>query len=128
MKLSEYQITFTLNIASLIEYANYLSIGLTFGEANRPQSMQLLNYYGYIIKESEGALILMKVKRTSHTLNSKHNERLAVDFNFFIAGKLTYNKDKLQKLGDFWESLHSKNRWGGNFKSFIDTPHFEMNL
>ena len=28
----------------------------------------------------------------------------------------------------FGESLHPKNRWGGNFKSLVDCPHFERNV
>ena len=110
MKLSENQIIFSLNIADLIHYANSLSIGLTFGDAYRPLYLQ--KHYLATGK--------------SKTMNSMHLKRLAVDFNFFINGKLTYKKDDLQALGDFWESLHKKNRWGGNFKRFTDTPHFEM--
>ena len=64
----------------------------------------------------------------SKTLNSNHIKRLAVDFNFFINGKLVYDKHKLAELGKFWESLNTKNIWGGNFKSFTDTPHFERNV
>ncbi len=61
-------------------------------------------------------------------MNSQHLKRLAHDFNFFIDGKLTYDKAKLQKLGDYWESLHELNRAGMNFKNFLDVPHFQMNL
>ncbi len=110
MKLSEKQIIFSLNIADLIHFANSAGVGLTFGEAYRTMYQQ------------KKYLATGKSK----TLNSKHLKRLAVDFNFFIDGKLTYDKDTLQSLGDFWESLHPGNRWGGNFKSFTDTPHFEM--
>lgn len=112
MKLSDNQIIFSLNVADLIHFANSRSIGLTFGEAYRTTYQQ------------------KEYLRTgkSKTLNSNHLKRLAVDFNFFIAGQLIYDKDALQCLGDFWESLHPKNRWGGNFKSFKDTPHFEMNV
>lgn len=112
MKLSEKQIIFSLNVADLIHYANSKSIGLTFGDAYRHPYLQK-----YYIDTGK-----------SKTMNSKHLKRLAVDFNFFINGKLTYNKSDLKCLGDYWESLHPKNRWGGNFKNFTDTPHFEMNI
>lgn len=113
MKLSENQMVFTLNIANLINFANSESIGLTFGDAYRP--IELQKHYFAINK--------------SKTLKSNHLKRLAVDFNFFINGQLTYDKKELQKLGDFWESLHKNNRWGGNFSgTFIDTPHFEMRV
>ena len=110
MKLSDKQQLFTKNISSLIAYADLLGIGLTFGHAYRDLETQKR-----LVKEGK-----------SKTLNSYHLKRLAVDFNFFINGKLTYDKHKLAELGRFWEDLHPDNRWGGNFKSFLDTPHFEM--
>ena len=61
----------------------------------------------------------------SKTMNSKHLQKLAIDLNFFKPnGDLTYNKEELQWIGDFWESLSDKNKWGGNWESFVDTPHF----
>jgi len=128
MKLSENQIIFSLNVADLIHFANNRSIGLTFGEGYRTKDQQKLYYYGYTLKVKNSVLDLIKGRVKSKTLNSKHLKRLAVDFNFFICGKLTYDKETLQCLGDFWESLHPKNRWGGNFKNFKDVPHFEMNI
>ena len=126
MSLSEKQQIFTKNIASLIVYADLLGIGLTFGEAQRTESQVLLNFYGYIVvKGGILGIQLKKSKKLSNTLNSQHLKRLAVDFNFFINGKLTYDKHKLAELGKFWEGLHPDNRWGGNW-NFTDTPHFEM--
>jgi len=110
MKLSEKQQIFTENVGKLIEYAYSKEIRLTFGHAWRDLETQ--------------KRLLADGK--SKTLKSKHLDRLAVDFNFFINGKLTYDKNKLTELGKYWESLHESNKWGGNFKSFLDTPHFEM--
>jgi hypothetical protein len=110
MKLSEQQRIFTLNISKLIEYAYSIDIELTFGHAWRDLETQKR-----LVQQGK-----------SKTMNSYHQKRLAVDFNFFINGKLTYNKHKICALGEYWESLHELNRWGGNFKSFTDTPHFEM--
>lgn len=126
MKLSQKQQIFTTNIGKLIAYAYTCEIGLTFGEAHRTNSQILLNFYGYVVKVVAGSVILQKSRKLSKTLLSKHADRLAVDFNFFINGKLTYDKHKVCCLGEYWESLHPDNRWGGNFKNFIDTPHFEM--
>ena len=112
MSLNKEQFEFTKDVASLIVYANLLGIDLTFGHAYRD-------------KETQQRMV---DTGKSKTLNSNHLKRLAVDFNFFINGKLTYDKHKLAELGQFWESLNSKNRWGGNFKSFTDTPHFERNI
>jgi len=116
MKLSQRQRIFTKNIGLLIEFAYAIDIELTFGHAWRSLEEQKR----------------LKSEGKSQTLNSKHLNRLAVDFNFFINGKLTYDFHKIKVLGDFWESLNSRNRWGGDFNGndkpdgFIDTPHFEM--
>ena len=111
MKLSEYQQEFTKNIAYLILKAGNIGVGLTFGEVYRTEYQQ--------------AEYLRTGK--SKTMNSNHLRRLAVDFNFFIDGKLYYDHPKINELGEYWEKLHPANRWGGNFKTFKDAPHFEMN-
>jgi hypothetical protein len=74
-------------------------------------------------------LVLVNDKKRSWTKSSKHLQRLAIDFNFFVKDengnlRLTYNKKDVQKLGDYWESLNPKNKWGGNWKN-PDTPHFQ---
>ncbi len=112
MSLRNQQSIFTENIGKLIDFSYSVGIELTFGEATRTEYQQ---------KE------YLRTKKTK-TLKSNHLRRLAVDFNFFIDGELTYSKENLQVLGDFWESLNEYNRWGGNFKTFTDTPHFEMNI
>lgn len=126
MGLNKYQIQFTKNVAALIVYADLHGIELTLGEAYRPKSQVFLNFFGYTVVRGVNGLELKKGKKISNTLKSYHEKRLAIDFNFFVNGKLTYDKHKLKVLGDFWESLHPLNRWGGNFKTLEDTPHFEM--
>ena len=118
MRLSEQQRIFTKNVSKLIEYAYDNCIELTFGEVYRTREQQL---------------IYMQAGK-SKTMNSNHLRRLAVDFNVFINGDLTYKWEDIKPLGDYWESLHEKNRWGGDWNNneikdgFIDTPHFEMNV
>jgi hypothetical protein len=118
MKLSETQRIFTQNIAKLILFAFDNDIELTFGEAFRTTEQQLL----YVQSGK------------SKTMNSNHLRRLAVDFNVFINGNLTYKWEDVKQVGDFWETLHPLNRWGGDWNKndikdgFIDNPHFEMNV
>lgn len=118
MSLSKQQRIFTLNISKLITYAYLNGIELTFGEAYRTKEQQA---------------IYVKTGK-SKTMNSNHLRRLAVDFNFFINGSLTYDFNAVKKLGDYWETLHPANRWGGDFNKnnikdgFVDTPHFEMHI
>ena len=116
MKLNETQQIFTRNIAKLIKYAHLMGFGLTFGYAWRsPEEQERLYYAGL-----------------SKTLDSQHLKRLAVDFNVFLAGRLCLDWQSIKILGDYWESLHPKNRWGGDWNNnemqdgFIDCPHFEM--
>lgn len=116
MRLSEKQRIFTLNVAKLIVKAYEMGLELTFGEAYRTREQQLL----YVQSGK------------SKTMDSDHLRRLAVDFNVFKKGHLTYQWEDIKPLGDYWESLHDTNRWGGDWNKndikdgFIDTPHFEM--
>lgn len=118
MKLSTAQQIFTSNIAKLIVFAELKGFGLTFGEAFRTNEQQLI----YVQTGK------------SKTMDSKHLKRLAVDFNCFKNGNLTYDWNDIKVLGDYWESLNENNRWGGDWNKndikdgFIDVPHFEMNL
>ena len=117
MKLSEKQRIFTRNIAKLIVYAYQNGFELTFGEAFRTNEQQMI----YVQTGK------------SQTMNSNHLRRLAIDFNIFKDGNLTYKWEDIKPLGDYWESLHTLNRWGGDWNKndkkdgFLDTPHFEMN-
>ena len=112
MKLSQHQQLFSFDIAMLILKANLLGIDLTFGDAYRSKEQQAV-----YVKNGK-----------SKTMNSNHLRRLAVDFNFFVDEKLTYMHPKVDALGNYWESLNELNRWGGHFKNFYDSPHFERNV
>lgn len=109
MSLSDRQWIFLQDVSKLIQKAQELNIKMTGGELYRTMYQQKK-----YIKDGK-----------SKTLKSKHLSRLAIDFNFFIDGKLTYDKDAVQELGDYWESLRPTNQWGGNWKSFQDVPHFQ---
>jgi len=111
MSKSNEQWLFLQDVALLIMEAKRLGIKLTGGELYRTEYQQA-KYF------ADGK---------SKTMNSMHLKKLAVDFNFFIGGQLTYKKEDIQPLGDYWESLDYKNEWGGNWKSFQDVPHFQRN-
>lgn len=120
MKLSDKQWEFLQDIARLIMEAKGFGYKLTGGELWRHIVMQEY-YYG---------------SRLSLTMDSPHRRRLAQDFNIFVKDengnwrllkddKDGYNKSK--PLGEFWESLNEKNRWGGRFiiHGKYDIWHFE---
>lgn len=110
--MNKEQWEFLKDVAKLIQFASVNNFVLNGGELFRTPEQQKIYFE----------------TGKSKTMNSNHLNRLAIDFNFFVDGVLTYEKSKLQILGDFWENLNEKNRWGGNFKSFLDVPHFERNI
>lgn len=109
MSLVETQAEFLHDVASLIHWATTEGFTVTAGELFRSIEQQRIH---------------VKAGR-SKTMSSQHMKRLAIDLNFFVKGQLTWDKTVLAPVGAYWESLNPKNRWGGNFKSLCDVPHFE---
>lgn len=109
MGLVREQAAFVRDVAKLILYAEEMGYELTFGETYRTAYQQ------------------REYLRTgkSLTMNSMHLKRLAVDFNLFIGGNISWEIYDFEPLGAYWESLDPRNRWGGRFKNFKDVPHFE---
>lgn len=105
LSLGKQQELFSRDLSKLLIKAFELGYEIRMGEGERPLAMQEI----YV--------------RTgkSKTLNSQHIKKLAHDLHFFKDGQICYP----QELGDYWESLSKENRWGGNWKSFKDKPHFE---
>lgn len=132
-KLSDIQREFTQHVGMLICYAyDCTDLELTLGEAHRTNSQMLLNYFGYkVVRSGKWGVKLQKSRKLSQTLLSSHGDRLAIDFNFFVDGKLTYDWLLVKPLGDYWESLHPDNVWGGDWNKndlrdgFVDVPHFQ---
>jgi hypothetical protein len=112
MSLVQEQAEFLLDAIKLIQFATEQGFVVTGGELARTVEQQT---------------IYVKTGR-SKTMNSNHLKRCAIDLNFFKDGQIIWDKGVLAPLGAFWESLHPKNRWGGNFKSLVDCPHFERNV
>jgi hypothetical protein len=92
----------TLNlVALLIAHAEISGYKLTFGEAWRSK------------EEAERLAKLGKGIK-----NSLHVDRLAIDLNLFKNGKFLTKTEDHKKLGEFWESLSTKEYtcyWGGRF-------------
>ena len=105
MSLGAEQEKFTRDFVKLLSKAFDLGYEVRLGEVQRPVEMQEL---------------YVRTGR-SKTMNSQHLKKLAADIHFIKDGQVCYP----QELGDYWESLAKVNRWGGNWKSFKDKPHFE---
>jgi hypothetical protein len=112
MPLVNEQAEFLLDAVKLILKASEMGFTLTGGELYRSLEQQQIHFKN----------------GRSKTMKSNHLVRCAIDLNFFKDGKLTYDKALLKPIGDYWESLNPKNRWGGNFNSIVDVPHFERNV
>jgi hypothetical protein len=116
MSIIREQAAFSLDTARLIQYASGIGYFITWGEAWRPPEMTRI----YV---EQGK---------AQTMNDYHGKRLAVDFNFFkeMNGTLflVQGRNSLKDLGDFWKALDKKNRWGGDYKSFDDSGHFERHV
>jgi len=111
------QAAFLLDMCKLINFAASRGFIVTGGELERKPEMQE---------------IYVKTGR-SKTMNSRHLKKCAIDLNFFLRGKdgklaLTYDVAALKPIGDYWESLDPQNSWGGNWRSFVDVPHFERRV
>ena len=111
MSLIAHQAAFLLDVAKLINKATEMGFTVTGGELYRTAEQQQ---------------IYLKTGR-SKTMNSNHLKRLAVDLNFFKDGKLVYDVKTLAPVGEYWESLHPKNQWGGKWR-FVDLPHFQRTV
>lgn len=108
MKLSDKQWIFLKDIAKLILYAERIGIKMTGGEL-----------YRTIFQQREHLK-----NNLSKTMKSKHLSRLAMDFNFFVDGKLTNDIKDVEVLGWYWESLRPTNQ-AGMFWAWRDFPHFQ---
>lgn len=115
MTLSEKQQLFTLNVAKLINYIVDQGYHCTFGEVFRTQEQANLN-----------------AQHGSGISKSLHCQRLAVDLNIFEpSGHFLTHVNDYRKFGEYWQTLHKFNRWGGCFHNSHgelkpDSDHFEM--
>lgn len=109
MSMVPIQAEFLLDVCKLIQHATEQGWVVTGGELHRSLEQQQIH---------------VKAGR-SKTMNSQHMLRLAIDLMFFRDRQLTWDRAALAPIGEYWESLNPKNRWGGNFKSLVDVPHFE---
>ena len=94
---------------------------------------KLPNYHFVItsgVRTLEEQKKLFAEKKTK-TLNSKHLTGHAVDIAVFIDGKITWDLKEYRKIADLIKEsakeLNVNITWGGDFKSFKDGPHFEIN-
>jgi len=108
MRLRELQEIFALNVASLINRIFLRGYTCTLGEALRPSAMAKI-----YAKQKKG------IRKSLHCI------KLAIDINLFLNGRYLSSSEAHREFGEFWEELHSNNRWGGRYD---DGNHYEMLL
>lgn len=108
--LGEKQQKFALMLAEFILWLNKSGYKVRIGEVWRPQEMQDL---------------YVRTGR-SKAKYSKHQDKVAADLAIFKNGLWLKTKEDLKDIGKHWEEMDADNRWGGNFQSIVDCPHFEF--
>lgn len=89
--------------------------------------------YDFVITEGlrtrERQKFLVKTGK-SQTMNSKHLTGHAIDIAILINGKVTweykYYKEFAYEFKKLAKFLNFNVTWGGDWKSFIDAPHFSI--
>lgn len=117
MSLGQKQEQFAHDVVLLLTKAWELGFAVRLGEVLRPIEMQQ---------------IYVKSGR-SKTMDSQHIKKCAIDLVLLRDGQVC-TREQIKPLGDYWESLSSFHRWGGNWRglvdsgksSFVDAPHFEL--
>jgi hypothetical protein len=108
-------------LLSLSSLLSTKSTGANYLEKAR----QLLNVSALVDAHND---LPEKISNIFKQVFCKESGFTATHLNFFKDGKIIWDKEQIAPLGAYWESLHPKNRWGGNFKSLVDCPHFERNV
>ena len=116
MTLGQHQEAFASHVVELLIKAQALGYAVRLGEVQRPVEMQKL----YV---QQGR---------SKTMQSEHLNKCAIDLVLLRDGKVC-TREQIKPLGDWWEALDPRNRWGGSWRglvdqgksSFVDAPHFE---
>lgn len=123
---------FLQDIGKLINYALESGFVMTSGEFWRPEVMAWVNSLpsnSILLAEPPSGT---EIHYWDHVggvgiYHSLHRDRLAADFNFFTAdGTIVTNIHAITPLGNFWQSLDTKNR-AGMFFTTPDIYHFERN-
>lgn len=105
-KLTDRQFEFTKDVVKLLDYTFNRGYYCSIGEVYRPP---------------ETAKIY--AEKGIGIANSQHCSRLAIDIQLFSPEKIYLTLTSQYKfIGEFWEKLNPKNRWGGRFN---DGNHFE---
>lgn len=113
MSLIDEQAGFLKDLRKLLQFAEEKNWVVTGGELERAPELQAI----YLREGRE------------KTMDSPHLRKCAMTLNFFSvddngAYRLIQTAAELEAIGNFWEQLDPRNRWGGR-RSVLDTLRFE---
>jgi hypothetical protein len=119
---------FSVNFAKLVLYASSLGYEVSIREVGRHQIIQKL-YLG-------NEVIVTGWKRfqqlpTSHAEYSLHLDAIAGDLLLFKNGVWVQDLKSYLPLGQYWESLHEDNIWGGNWdrdENYGESANWEVDF
>jgi len=126
--LREKQSIFAKNVAKLILYIFEQGYECTLSECYRTPEQAWINALPFN-SSLEALAPGMSRKVYPYRVGGKgirkslHCERLAIDINLFKDGVYLATTEAHKPFGDYWESLHPLNRWGGRWE---DGNHYEM--
>ena len=118
MTLRQKQSKFASMVALLIQFAYEQGYEITFGDAWAFNLWFAIDIIDKVIKRFPATGQLLQpvrdfLREHSHSRNSFHYKRLAIDLNLFEDGRYLESTEAHRTLGMFWESLGGT--WGGKF-------------
>lgn len=92
-----------------------------------------LSPYDFIITDGKRTLAEQRkhvANGASRTMKSRHLTGHAVDFVAIVNGKVTYKEQYMREIAAAFKAAAKQLGipivWGGDWKSFQDTPHIEL--
>lgn len=98
---------------------------------NSPYEFQIPPFGGLRTAEEQHGLFLKGVsKLDGYNKKSYHQTGKAFDIYLMINGKASWDKAKLTKVARHIQEVSKVHKiiltWGGDWKKFIDMPHFQI--
>ena len=99
---------------------------------NSPYNFEIPAFGGLRTAEDQNQLFKKGVSKCDGFKNkSEHQKGTAFDIFLLIGGQASWDKDKLTKVarhiqGVALDDFGVKLDWGGDFRNFIDMPHFQL--
>ena len=109
LTLSEKQRLFPTLLAKLLLFIYDQGFECTLGEAYRTPEQAVLD-----------------AQKGIGITHSEHCKRLAIDLMLFKDGVYLTTSEAYRPVGEYWKTLDSACRWGGDFSSLSDGDHFSM--